>query len=79
MMFEAYKISETHYQLHMMMKGQRIWLASFNKLHTLVDYYIHCHNLSNDTLKLTGINLNPVERDYFEETAKEWKIRLEGK
>ena len=75
MIFEAYKISENNYQLFNIKGNQRMWLASFNKIQTLLDYYIYCHNLSNDMISFTGVLLNDDEAQYYSTTKIEWRIR----
>ena len=74
--FEAYKISEHNWQMYILNGNHRIWLASFNKLSTLLNYYIFCHNLSNDTILFTGERLNDVEKCVLVDEAKEWHISI---
>ena len=68
--FEAYKISKNNYQMFIIDEHKRIWLASFNCLNTLLNYYIFCHNLSNDSIMFKGVPL------HLDEEMSEWKIRL---
>ena len=74
MNFEAYKISENNYQLYVLEDNSRVWLASFNKLQTLINYYVHCHNFSNDTILFTGERLNDVEEGVLVDEAREWHM-----
>lgn len=72
--FEAYKISENNYQLYVLEDNSRVWLASFNKLQTLINYYVHCHNFSNDTILFTGERLSDVEECVLVDEAREWHM-----
>lgn len=74
--FEAYKISEGHYQLHMVENGQKRWIASFNGLNTLLYYYIHCHNLTYDAIMFTGEKLKEDEQKHLNAEAEEWHINI---
>lgn len=74
MNFEAYKISENNYQLYIIKEHQRIWLASFNSLNTLLNYYIYCHNLTYDSIMFCGVGLNDKEQLDLDYEVKEWQI-----
>lgn len=74
--FEAYKISENNYQLYLLEDNSRVWMASFNKLNTLLDYYIHCHNFSNDSLMFTGNKLSEDEDVMLIAEAREWHMSI---
>ena len=76
MIFEAYKISENNYQLFNILNNQRIWLASFNKLNTLLYYYIFCQNKSNDGISFKGQPLNNEETILLDEETLEWNINI---
>ena len=74
--FEAYKISENNYQIYVLEDNSRVWLASFNKLQTLINYYVHCHNFSNDTIMFTGNKLSKDEDNMLITEAREWQMRI---
>ena len=74
--FEAYKISEHNWQMYMLDDNHRIWLASFNKLSTLLDYYIFCHNLSTDCVMFTGASLDEKESNLLDYESNEWDINI---
>ena len=76
MEFEAYKIIENNYQLYVLDDNSRVWLASFNKLNTLVNYYVHCHNFSNDIIMFTGERLSEVEEGVLVDEASEWHMKI---
>lgn len=72
--FEFYKISEKNWQMYQLKEHSRVWLASFNSISTLIDYYIKCHNLTYDTITLKGVMLNKYERNYYDDAKEVWKI-----
>lgn len=75
MIFEAYRISRTHYQIFTIDEhGMRRWLGSFNGLRNLIIYYIHCHNLTGDELRFTGTVLDNEERLFLGEEDTVWGI-----
>lgn len=76
MNFEAYKISDNNYQLFELGKCKRNWLASFNKLNTLLNYYIYCHNLSGDTISFTGVQMTDNEMLLLNSMKNEWLINI---
>lgn len=77
MKFEFHRISKFNYQLFFdddMDNGHHKWLASFNSLNSLLDYYVYCHNLSNDRVVLTGTMMEDDESKYFNNMVMEWNI-----
>ena len=78
MRFEAYKLSENNYQIFMIEDNQRAWLASFRNLSSLLNYYIYCHNLSNDELIFTGMILTDDESSILNNEMGEWNINVIG-
>ena len=76
MMFEAYRISRNNYQLFHLKNNQRIWIASFNQLNTLLNYYVNCHNLTYDGLMFKGTDLDDDELQHLHDEQKEWRINI---
>ena len=74
MEFEAYRISENNYQIYHIKDKRRQWLASFNSLSTLLNYYIFCHNMTFDEIRFTGTPLNKEERNYLNGETDQWHI-----
>lgn len=74
MEFEAYRISERNYQIYHIEDKRRQWLASFNSLANLLNYYIFCHNMTFDEIKFTGTPLNKEEQKYLNGETDQWHI-----
>lgn len=73
MIFEAKRISENNYQIFTLNdEGIKIWLASFNSLPNLLNYYIHCHNMTFDEITFTGSEMTPEEKALLEGENDEW-------
>lgn len=75
MIFEAKRISEHNYQIFTIDEyGAKAWLASFNSLANLLNYYIHCHNMTFDEINFTGSEMTDEEKKFLEGENSEWGV-----